>query len=277
MISPHTAIDGPSGFLDRLDAIAAPAFGPVRMGDRVSGRIDHEEPSAAWKSRLAGAWWSTAKRGNVDRTVSRQIYGLGRGLLAFGGAETCLPREDAALDLIISRGQLWSGADAVFRQSPCRQSPAAASRDLWLTSLPASDTNAAAPRSIVIPVVGYALHDDGIWRQHAWCIDAAPDAHGVVVDSVGGHLLYFGAAHFPGRDFLFRSGLENDDEAGVAEAFSGLARYVDIVMSDVFETTRVRDALKNIAEEGLGRTPGRRFQGHRILTPKALGLSSGLA
>lgn len=110
-------------------------------------------------------------------------------LLSHGGTVvTAQPEED--LDEILSRGYAKSGRGAGVRKgetSQCHRNAAL----LW-------DGN----RDRAVIVVGWALSDDGIWRQHSWVKDTAEDR---IYETTVARKLYFGFDLTPeeAQTFLF--------------------------------------------------------------------------
>lgn len=100
-------------------------------------------------------------------------------LMSHGGLITCLPWIEEDLDKILERGRLWKPRwlrEMPSLPSSCHFNAAA----LW-------DANRDKPVRIA---TGYALSDDGIWRQHSWCIFKKE----VVVETTVKRVLYFGFA-----------------------------------------------------------------------------------
>lgn len=270
--------DNPDGlsFADRLSAVAAPSFGLVRMGGRTSGRVDFEAPSSEWRERIADAWWSTENSGaNGDGLADVRFSHLRRGLLAFGGAEVCLLKQDPALDQLLSRGQLWSGADTEVAGER-GLSPWKWSQDFWEKNLPAPSAASVGAGSIILPAVGYALAPDGFWREHAWCIRAHPEEGGKPVDTAADHLLYFGVVYPPGVSFLTAAALSRAP-AEIDRLVQSMVAAADVIASEAFDTPRVREAETRILADGPGKAPRRGAKGERVVTPSLLGLPSGLA
>lgn len=100
-------------------------------------------------------------------------------LLSFGGVRTCLPVTEDDLTNILERGQLWIGKIVTMMPgmpSQCHRNSSAC----W-------DVN----RNRTILCTGYALSDDGLWRQHSWLVDFR---HQQIVETTVPMVAYFGFA-----------------------------------------------------------------------------------
>jgi len=106
---------------------------------------------------------------------------LAQALLHFGGASALNRSSPADEAAIAARGQLWPATDA-------RVLPGATSRchdnacQLW-----------AARQDALVLATGYCLDDDGLWRQHSWCVDVS-GPRPTIVETTEKRLLYFGFA-----------------------------------------------------------------------------------
>lgn len=136
--------------------------------------------SAAWKASVAeDKWWATGYAGEQEARCLAMLP-LRDRLLSFGGEEACLPCTDEDLDAILSHGQLWYGDDIEMmpgEPSGCHRNSAS----LW-----------EANRNDVFLCTGYALSDDGMWRQHSWCVTDPSSFQGRVVETTVPRVAYFG-------------------------------------------------------------------------------------
>lgn len=107
-----------------------------------------------------------------------QIEKLRSGLLKFGGSFTLIPGMEEDLEKLIARGQLWGATGKMLRgaQSQCHSNSALA----WESN-----------QDKLFLATGYALSEDGLWRQHSWCINPRPRSVQVVETTVE-RQLYFG-------------------------------------------------------------------------------------
>lgn len=86
------------------------------------------------------------------------LFDLRQKLLTFAGEAICFPPYEEDLDNILNYGQFWVGSNAkLMRGEPSRCH--ANSANLW-------EQNKEATRICT----GYALSEDGMWRQHSWLV-----------------------------------------------------------------------------------------------------------
>jgi hypothetical protein len=104
-------------------------------------------------------------------------------LLSFGGERTCLHSEEIDLEDILDRGQLWLGDHSKsVRGYNCQCHFNSA--NLW-------DKHKDNPNKNVKVATGYALSEDGLWRQHTWCVLVKPRKN-QILESTTERLAYFG-------------------------------------------------------------------------------------
>lgn len=118
----------------------------------MSGRlvkIPTEPPERDWLE-------ASRRRGWTARTGEPRWRPLKRILLRIGGWSVCLPADEPDLESIVSRGQRFPGDADLVEGEPC--SCHANSAQLSL-ELPGARL-----------CTGYALSDDGMWRQHSWVL-----------------------------------------------------------------------------------------------------------
>ena len=82
---------------------------------------------------------------------------LEQRLLSLGG-DMVVPRREPDHDKILSGGRLWTGDVKIIKGLPCNCHVNVAK--LWRKH----------PRRYHI-ATGWALSEDGLWRQHSWIID----------------------------------------------------------------------------------------------------------
>ena len=100
-------------------------------------------------------------------------------MLSFGGEETCFAFYELDLANIEARGQLWYGDNVKLMQgspSNCHGNSAY----LWEKK----------PKTRKI-ATGYALSDDGMWRQHSWVVELI-NGETIIVETTEPRVLYFG-------------------------------------------------------------------------------------
>lgn len=153
----------------------------------------------AWKKLLEKKWWSTNYRGNKSNFKDSQIelIKLRDRLLEFGGEEACLPTYEEDYNKIMTRGRLfivknnddiedecdvivkhWTGED-----SQCHRN----SVNIW---------NCYKDKLSDLHIsTGYALSDDGMWRQHSWLVITDKDnilGYNTVIETTVPRLAYYG-------------------------------------------------------------------------------------
>lgn len=117
-----------------------------------------------------------AERLAVGTRRQPRLKELAARLLALGGrALVAPPGREPHLRLLLGRGRVFDGANAKARRGRAGDCHGNVAR-LWLRRL--ADFTVG---------VGYALSDDGLWRQHSWLLDGAR-----VHETTEPRVLYFG-------------------------------------------------------------------------------------
>lgn len=129
-----------------------------------------------WKERIQkDFWWG---RKDPEPGIDPILYKLRDKLLSFGGESVCLTFGEEDAEEILTFGQFWHGYRA-FREkgqdSHCHENSLYLARHVEGYKL----------------CTGYALSDDGMWRQHSWCIYKAPQTVRIVETTVP-RVAYFG-------------------------------------------------------------------------------------
>ncbi|MCC6523314.1 MAG: hypothetical protein IT373_11675 [Polyangiaceae bacterium] len=115
---------------------------------------------------------------------------LAAHLRALGGrALVPPPAREPHLRLLLGRGKVFDGASAKARRGRASDCHGNVAR-LWLRRL--ADFTVG---------VGYALSDDGLWRQHSWLLDGAR-----VLETTEPRVLYFGCELGLERSLAFAAG-----------------------------------------------------------------------
>lgn len=136
-----------------------------------------------WKKHLDSKWWGTGFKGEIDEACKLMIP-LRDRLLSFGGEEACFVYANSDVEELMKRGQLWYGDRVVkMRGEPerCRES----SIRFWYQNRKVDNGNGIRYAS------GYALSDDGMWRQHFWCIQVNEKGN-KILEVAEKRKLYFG-------------------------------------------------------------------------------------
>ena len=129
-----------------------------------------------WKARLQDRWWARAER---DSNIDPLLYDLRDRLLTFGGESVCMAFGEPDVNHIMQYGQLWTGFRAQKRrgrQCQCHQN----CMDLVFEM-----------KGKYRFCTGYALSEDGMWRQHSWCIERRSRSL-KIIETTEPRILYFG-------------------------------------------------------------------------------------
>lgn len=118
----------------------------------------------AWEERLKNeAWWyheNLASSATVMHEKEKeQFLRLHDILLQIGGYETCFPVVEEDMKKILSRGYYRKGTSKMMEGSPSRCHSNVC--DLYVLNQRVAD---------VTICTGYALSNDGLWRQHSWLL-----------------------------------------------------------------------------------------------------------
>lgn len=159
--------------------------GPIREASSMFAPVEWNKDgmNEAWKEGLTSKWWSVFYK-NVEQLSKDELTmrEFGAKLLSFGGHDTCFahgPDED--LDKLMTRGQLWYPKGLKMMRGENCQCHSNSAR-LW-------DANREGGKVFI--ATGYALSEDGMWRQHSWCIQVKPRSVNVVETTVP-RTAYFG-------------------------------------------------------------------------------------
>lgn len=112
-------------------------------------------------------------------SMDNHLFVLRQKLLTFAGEAVCFPPCEEDLDNILSYGQFWAGGNAKLMRgepSQCHVNSA----NLW-------EQNKEATRICT----GYALSEDGIWRQHSWLVWHKPRSN-QIIETTAKRIAYYG-------------------------------------------------------------------------------------
>lgn len=128
-----------------------------------------------WKKRVQQEFWWGRK--GPEAGISPILYELRDKLLTFGGESVCLSFGEPDAEEILACGQFWHGYRAVRKKGrACR----------------CHDNSLHLYFQYGYQLcTGYALSDDGMWRQHSWCIYKTPHTTKIVETTVP-RVAYFG-------------------------------------------------------------------------------------
>jgi hypothetical protein len=149
----------------------------VLPGRDALGRVLHpiKVPTVSAEKR---EWLRT--RHSDHLAAQPRLAELRERLIALAGGEACFADREPDLEAILERGQVFSGRCRLIRGE--RNQCHANAGKLW------ENSRGQLPIAIV---TGYALSDDGLWRQHSWLI-AKPGRRWTVIETTCRRLLYYG-------------------------------------------------------------------------------------
>ena len=145
--------------------------------DDVHASLSWEPMDNAWKERISNDWWF--RSAEDEPGIDPQMYILRRRLLETAGDAVFMYWNDEDIVPILQHGQFWMGHGAIMKRGrPCRCH--ANSAALW-----------RANKDKVRICTGYALSDDGLWRQHSWCIWKKARST-KIIETTEPRILYYG-------------------------------------------------------------------------------------
>lgn len=140
-------------------------------------------PEAKPYPKNADKWWSRQWEGEpanpAESEKMRKMFALREKLLSFGGIEACLPLVEEDYDAIMERGEFFYGSSYMRKGRPSRCHENASL--LW-------DAN----RNNTKIATGYALSEDGLWRQHSWVVQELESGRLRVWETTVRRVAYFG-------------------------------------------------------------------------------------
>ena len=152
-------------------------------------------PDKEWQDSIdAEKWWASGYTGS-EKGKEKETA-LIKKLLEFGGNEACMAYTEEDIDLIMSNGQFWYGDRSILMKGQSCQCHSN-SAGIWEANY--------KQREIAI-ATGYALSDDGIWRQHTWLVQRKPRSV-LIVETTEKRIAYFGyvMTEDEALDFCYRN------------------------------------------------------------------------
>lgn len=135
---------------------------PITKPSQLRRHLICKPMNPEWKESLKQKWWSTNSimkpTSDKEAEAMQRMFVLRNRLLSFGGEEVSMPVYEEDYDAIMQRGQFFYGDHArMMRGAPsqCHRNSAL----MW-------DAN----RGKCQIATGYALSEDGLWRQHSWVV-----------------------------------------------------------------------------------------------------------
>lgn len=130
---------------------------------------------------MSEEWKATRKiYHEADRaSLHPKMFDLRSKILEFGGEDVCFLGDDEDMDKILAYGQFWFGRNARMKKGrPSRCHANAAT--LWSQN-----------RENTRICTGYALSEDGMWRQHSWLLHIK-DRSNQIIETTVPRIGYFG-------------------------------------------------------------------------------------
>lgn len=135
-----------------------------------------------WKENIKDKWWMKPRPSILSEEYGlhdERLFDLRQRLLSFGGEAVCLPEEDMCIQKTLRYGQLWFGDQAQYipmKKSQCHLN------SLFLTE---------GDNPNLYMCTGYALSEDGMWREHSWVIDRE-NLDNKIIETTTRRVLYYG-------------------------------------------------------------------------------------
>lgn len=164
---------------------------PIKNPAQMPKPLETKPIDAEWQEWIDNKWW--AKKNGIEQVLPKNISDYPESfvnmmkamlqmrtlLLSFGGSEVCMPDYDEDVYNIIKRGQLWYGDRIhMMKGEPC-QCHRNSSR-CWEVN-----------QDKTVLCTGYALSEDGMWRQHSWLVELRPRKNRIVETTLP-RVAYFG-------------------------------------------------------------------------------------
>ena len=128
---------------------------------------------------LSKKWWSTTSTCKPDESKCiplEETTAMINKILSFGGHQVIINMYEEDLEKIMTRGVMTYGNDCelnIGRASECHSN----SSVLW------------SENDELSIATGYALSDDGYWRQHSWCVNKKTNK---ITETTEERLAYYG-------------------------------------------------------------------------------------
>lgn len=148
----------------------------------IKGKLQWNPMSEEWKKWCEKEFWfqdTLPEMKKLHRRMNDKMFDLKEKLLEFAGESACLPAYEEDLDNILKYGQFWIGNNIKMIKgfpSQCHYNSCLC----W-------EANKDKTRICT----GYALSDDGMWRQHSWLIWMKPRSN-QIVETTTKRIAYFG-------------------------------------------------------------------------------------
>lgn len=152
----------------------------TRIRNSIVTTKDMPQPSSQYPWLIA--YRDSPTTDNAHNEKLKQLY---YKLMGIGGQNVLFPSIEEDIDNILEYGQLWDNITTKRMKGRCCQCHRNAC-DLWYA-------NKDKDSFRITICTGYALSDDGLWRQHSWLIQVKARAN-VLIETTEPRLAYFGFA-----------------------------------------------------------------------------------
>ena len=130
-----------------------------------------------WRSTIERHYWWARKE--HENGIDPMLYELREKILSFGGDAVCMSVYKNDAEALMTCGQVWPGYGAVMMPGEaCRCHK--------------NSFTLAAEKGYRL-CTGYALSDDGMWREHSWCVNRNGETV-EIIETTEPRVLYFGYA-----------------------------------------------------------------------------------
>lgn len=150
---------------------------------KIKDHIKWKTMEADWKKdcKESKFWFQNTLEDmkKIHPSMDSRLFTLHQKLLDFAGEAVCFPPYEEDLDNILSHGQFWVGSNVKLmcgEPSQCH----ANSANLWEQN---KDTTRIC--------TGYALSEDGMWRQHSWIVWHKAHSN-QIVETTAKRIAYYG-------------------------------------------------------------------------------------
>lgn len=140
--------------------------------------IYSESKNKGYKDSLK---WNKNEDSKIQELKYEKSKKLRDLLLSFGGNNVLIPEPEEDIENILKYGQFWFGKSAKMMKGQPSQCHKNSCR-LW-----ESGNNKAHSRICT----GYALSEDGLWRQHSWVLNFKSSSNQIIETTVK-RIAYFG-------------------------------------------------------------------------------------
>ncbi|GAB6443979.1 hypothetical protein bcgnr5390_16910 [Bacillus luti] len=169
---------------------------PITSPSQMLKKVTTEEIDSEWLEdlKISNLYWFKGSKepynyppgfGPTERKLVPRMLELRERILSFAGKQVCMPfvEDEERLHQLETRGQIWYGEQSVFKQGAIAL--------CHLNSAMICLENKMKGEENIHMASGYALSEDGMWRQHSWCVEVR-ESQNVIIETTDLRTLYFG-------------------------------------------------------------------------------------